>query len=441
MQSWQIRISGALIALFLAGCATPVSTNIKPTAANVAKFNDLSELNVVAKLEKNVNEARDADMPFLAPNYFREAAQVLSECQSALGNKPKEVLVNNAAKGDAILEKGRAVMDIVKYRFAKELEYRAQLQEHDAPKLLPKEYEKVTGDLSGLIQKVEREQPDNIDKDKEALLKSMLDLVIKSVQAGALHESELINADSKAKNADKQAPVAYAEAFRVYQESKSQIAAAHHDKELVQRLGAEATFAAHHAQQVNERVAQLQAQLKVSAAGSTAAGGVMVGGAMAGGSSGAQVSAQLDGKTSGSGTERISLEKVVLQEEDRLHSISSALGMRDLRDLSLEKQVEEIKRAAAEAAQQPNGAVAAKDFEARLEAANNGIQQGVAELSKKDKQLAEKDQKLESQAAQLAEKDAQIKTLTDKVTKLETTAKPAKKPKVSKPKVSKPVTK
>ncbi len=438
MHSWQIRTSGILIALFLAGCATPVSTNIKPSAAHVAKYNDLSDLNVVATLEKSVNEAKAANMPFLAPDYFKEASQILSECQGALGNKPKEVLVSNAAKGEAVLEKGRAMMAIVQYRFSKELEYKAQLEEHNAPKLLPKEYEKVIGDFSGLIGKVEREQPDNIDKDKEALLKSMLDLVIMAVQEGALRDSEQINTESKKLNAEKQAPVTYAEALRVYQDSKAKIAAAHHDKELVQRMGAAALFAARHAQQVNERVAALQAQLKISAAGGTV-GGVMVGGAMAGGGGAVQVGTQVDGKPSG--PERITLEKLVLQEEDRLLGISNALGLKDLRDLSLDKQVDEIKRAATDIIRQSKNAdIAAirQDYEARLEAANDGIQQGVTELADKDKQLAEKEQQLEAQATQLAGKDAQIKALTARVAKLEAGAKTAAQPKAAKSKKAKP---
>ncbi|OIR08958.1 hypothetical protein GALL_89530 [mine drainage metagenome] len=409
----QIRILCVLCALVLAGCTTPVSTNIKPSAEHVAKYSDMSDLNVVATLEKNVNDARKANMPFLAPSYFREASQVLSESQSALGNKSRDVLVSNAAKADAILEKGRGIMAIVQYRFAKELEYKAQLDEHDAPRLLPREYDKVIGDLSGLIGKVEREQPENIDREKAALLQSMLDLVIKTIQEGALHESELINADNKMKNADRQAPVTYAQALRVYQDAKSQIAAAHHDKELVQRLGAEATFAARHAQQVNDRVALLQAQLKISAASVTSMGGAMSSG-------GVQENVQPEGKASVA--ERVTLEKIVLQEEDQLRSISSALKLKDLRDLPLDKQVEEIKRAAGDAVNQPNGAAAIQDYEERLKAANNGIQQGVAELEQKDRQLAEKDDLLSRKDKQLAdkdkqltEKDSQIKTLKKKL--------------------------
>ena len=406
MKFVQLRILFVMCSLFLAGCAIPVSTNIKPSPAHVAKYNELSDLNVVAALEKNVNDARSANMPFLAPNYFREASQVLSESQSALGNKPRDVLVSNAARGDAILEKGRAIMGIVQYRFAKELEYKAQLEGYNAPKLLPEEYEKVIRDLSGLIGKVERELPDNIDKEKETLLRSMSDLVIKSVQVGVLHESELINEESRNNNAENQVPLTYSAAMRVYQESKSRIAAAYRDQALVQRMGAEATFAARHAQQVNERVTMLQAQLKVSAGSGASAGVVMSGGRV-------QESTQPEGKPSG--TERVSLERIVLQEEDRLRSISIALGLRDLRDLPLEKQVEEIRRAAKNAANQPNSEAIRHDLEARLESVNKGLQQGVEELARKDRQMAEKDSQLAVKNKQLAEKDRQLKTMKEKL--------------------------
>ncbi len=413
-----------VFAALLAGCATPVSTNVQPSAAHVAKYNELSDINVVATLEKNVNDARAADMPFLAPHYFKEATQVLSECQSQLGNKPHEVLVKNAARGEAILEKGRAVMSIVKYRFAQELEIKVRLDALGTPKLLPKDYDKVIGNLSRLIEGVEREQPDNIDKEKDALLKAMQDLEVRAVQEGALHEADTINAASKKNNAEKQAPLTYAEALRTYQEAKKQIAAAPHDDKLVQRQGAQALFAARHASEVNERVATLQAQLNLTSSGGT---GLSVAGAAGGGGSAVGVS------VGGGATraEKLSLEKIVLQEEDRLLAISTALGLRDLRDLPLDKQVEEIRRAAAEQARQGKTAAAAPDYEARLKAANDAAQQATAQLAAKDKQLKD-------QAAQLADKDAQIGALNDKIKKLEEAAKkPAAKAK-PKAKAAKP---
>jgi hypothetical protein len=410
MISTKIHICVALFAVILVGCVTPVTNNIQVSAGQVAKYNDLSALDVVATLEKNVNEAKNANMELLAPSYFRLASQVLSECQSALGNKPKEVLVNYAAKGDAVLEKGRAMMAIVQYRFSKELMLNGQMEEHHTSKLLPREYEKVMSELSRLIGKVEHEQQENIDKEKDALLKQMLDLVVRSIQEGALRESEVLNADTQKKNAEAQSPVTFAEAIRIYQDAKTQIAASQHDQKLVDRLSAEALFAAHHAQMVNDRVALLQTQLGI----------------------------QSNGRSPSTGN--AALEKIILQEEDRLRIISTALGLNDLRDQSIDKQVEEIRRATGEVAHQPKNdanTVTAQDLESCLKAFNDSVQHELAEQADEDKQRVLKAQQLEAQAALLADKDAQIKTLKDKVDQLESVAKPSAKLKVVKPKAAK----
>lgn len=336
-------------------------------------------------------------MPFLAPYYYREAFQILSESQRALGNKPRDVLANNAAKGDAVLEKGRAVMAIVQYRYARELELKARLDRLNTAGLLPKEYEKVVGDLSGLIEQVEREQPENIDRDKEALIKAMQELEVKAILEGALHESEMINADSKEKNAEKQAPATFAEALHAYLEAKNQIAAAPHDEELVQRSGAQALFAARHARQVNARVALLQTHFKCAAGSSTPSAGAT------GGLLGTQSKAQANGKPPG--IEKGPVERIVLQEEDRLLGISIAMGHKDLRDQPLEKQVEEIRRVAGELARGAKGGVDAgytQDLEARLKTANDATRQAMAQIEVKDRQLAEKDAQIETLSARIA---------------------------------------
>jgi hypothetical protein len=414
MRPNQIRLSTLMLTLLLAACATPVSTTVKPTEANLAKYNDLSALDVVTALEKNVNDAKQAGMLFLAPHYFREASQVLSESQSGLSNKPKEQLAQQAAKGDAILDKGRSVMSIVQYRFTKELELKSQLDKLNAAKLLPKEYEKVMGDFSGLIEKVEREQSDNIDKSKEALLKSLQELEVKAVQEGALRTSEVINNESKAKNAEKQIPATYAEALRIFLDAKTQIAAAPHDNELVVRLGTQALFAARHAQQLNDRVTELQAQFKGTTSASPAVA-VGVGGV----ASVAHISTQVGGTPD---VEKGVVEKIVLQEEDRVLSISTALGQKDLRDLTLDKQVQELKRAAADVVVQAKneaGVNIAKNLEAKLQAANDATKKAMTELAGKDQQLA-------TQATQLAEKDAEITRLNAQIDELKSAKKAPK---------------
>lgn len=411
MNLCKFYISNILIALFLAGCVMPVSTNIKPTTENVAKYKGLSALEVVAALEKNVNMAEKTGMPFLAPNYFREARQVLSESKSALtGGMTREVAVNNAAKGDAILEKGRSIMEIVKYRFSKELEFKDQLNEEKAPKLLPKEYATVIEELSRLITRVEREQPGNIDKDKLDLLRSMSALVIKTVQVGALRESETINEESRKNNAEKQAPLTYAEALRVYRNSMSKIAAGYRDKVLVRRLGEAALFTAHHAKYVNERVALLQTQLKISVSSRAMK------------NSGAQAGTPADGKPPSG---EVTVEQIVLQEEDRLRAISTALRLPDMRDQPLEKQVEAIKRASAEATLQAYGARSDKAGKGNgrglgnLEKKTRLLEEKEKQLAEKDRLIAEKDKQLAAKNKELARRNAQIKALKNKLRTME----------------------
>lgn len=406
MRLYTAQLSTLMLALLLVGCAAPVSSNIKPSETNIAKYNELSALDVVTALEKNVEDAKAADMPFLAPHYYREAAQLLSESQAGLSNKPKDQLVQQAARGDAILDKGRSIMSIVAYRFVKELELKTKLEKLNTSKLLPKEYEKLLGEFSGLIEKVEREKPDNIDKDKEALIRNLQDLEIKAVQEGALRESETINAESKTKNAEKQIPATYAEAIRAFQDAKTQIAAAPHDSELVVRLGTQALFSAHHAQQLNDRVVDLQAQLKGGNAPALAVGGI----------AGARINAQIGGTPA---VEKGTIEKIVLLEEERLLGISTALGQTDLRDLSLEKQVKELQRAAADSAVKAKneaGIAAMRDLDARLNSANEETQKALAQLAEKDKQITD-------QTAQIAEKEAQIVKLNEQITELENNGK------------------
>lgn len=416
MRADRFHLTSVVLVALLAACAAPGNNTVQPSAASLAKYSELSALDIVTAQEKSVSDAKADGMPFMSPRHFRDASLVLSESQNALSNKPKEQLAQLAAKSDAILDKGRAIMSIVQYRFAQELELKTRLDKLDTEKNLPKEYERVMADFSALIDKIEREQADNIDKKKDELTKDLQSLEVRAVQESALRVSETINADSKNKNAEKQIPATYAEALRVLQDAKTQIAAAHHDDELVKRLGTQALFAARHAQQINDRVSELQAQFKGTASASpSVALGVGAGAALA-----TRVNAQVGGNVPV--IEKASVEKIALQEEERLRTISSSLGQKDLRDLPLDKQVQEIKRAATDITVQAKneaGIATIKDLEARLQAANDATAKAMTQLADKDKQLSD-------QNLQLADKDAQITKLNEHIANLENAARKGK---------------
>ena len=384
-----VFIFGGLLSLLLAGCAANVGKSIKVSNEQLAKYDTLSATDAIAALEKRVNEAKSVNMPFLAPDYFREASEILSDAQKSSAKKSKNDLISDIAKADAILDKGQTMMAIVQNRLANELELKNQLDKDNAAKIYPKEYEKSVSELSSLIEKVELEKADKIDKDKIELLKTMQALEIKTVQYTALHESEVINENTQSKDGEKQAPATLAEALRVYQDAKNRIAQAPHDEASVKRAGDEALFAARHARYVSERVLVLQNKFKES------------------------------------------VEPIVLEEEKRLLDISTALGHKDPRDQPIEKQAEEIAQAAGEIVQgqqmskQTVGVAndQSKVMEKRLKEANDAMQQANAQLAEKD--------------AQLSGKDAQLKILNDQIAQLEEQNKSLVEAKAAKAKTSK----
>lgn len=366
-----VFIFGGLLSLLLAGCAANVGKTIKVSDEQLAKYGTLSAADAIAALEKRINEAKNANMPFLAPDYFRGASEILSDAQKSSDKKPKDELISHIAKADAILDKGQTIMAIVQSRLVNELALKNQLDKDNVAKVYPKEYEKSVSELSSLIKKVELEKADNLDKDKIELIKIMQALDVKTIQYTALHESEVINEDTKSKDGEKQAPATLAEALRVYLDAGNRIVQAPHDEALVQRAGADALFAARHARYVSERVLALQNKFKES------------------------------------------VEPIVLEEEKRLLDISTALGHKDPRDQPIEKQAEEIAQVAGEIVQgqqkskQSIGAVndQSKVMERRLKEANDAMQQANAQLAEKD--------------AQISGKDAQLKILNDQIAQLE----------------------
>ncbi|MBI5428864.1 MAG: hypothetical protein HY938_00200 [Nitrosomonadales bacterium] len=307
-----IYIFGLLFGMLLAGCGANVGKAIRVSDEQLAKYDTLSAEDAIAALAKRIEEARSANMPFLAPNYFKEASEILDYAHKQSAKKSRETLIGDIAKADALLDKGQAVMATVQIRFAAELEQKNLLDKHNGSRIYPKEYEKTISQLSDLIEKIELNAADDIEKDRFKLLKNMQDLVVKTVQYNTLHESDVINEDTQKKDGKKLAPATLAEALRVYQDAMSRIAGAPLDEASVKRAGDDAMFAALHARHVSERVLFLQDQFKKS------------------------------------------VEQIVLDEEKLLLDISAGLGHKDPRDLPLEKQAEELARFAREIVPQTN---------------------------------------------------------------------------------------
>lgn len=358
-------VCGMLVAL-LAGCSANVGKMVKVSDQQRAKYDSLSVTDAIAALAERVKLAKQAKMPLYAPNYYLEATEVLSEAQKSATKKPKMELISDVSKGDAILDKGEAMMEIVQTRFAKEIELKGLLDKFNAAGIYPKEYEKVVSELSSLIEKVELEKADKIDKDKEDLIKAMQALDIKTVQYTTLHASEVINLDTKTKGGEKLAPATFALALEAYKNAENRIAQVPHDEDAVQSVGEEAMFAARHARNVNEQVLMYQNQFKIS------------------------------------------VEAIVLQQETHLLEIAQGLAHKDLRDQPLDKQAAALATAASQLVQ-------AKEAQAKAEMKPDAAKEKIHELEKKlselESKLSETTENLGQVNALLAARDAQIKML------------------------------
>ncbi|MBI3903946.1 MAG: hypothetical protein HY306_13555 [Nitrosomonadales bacterium] len=375
----RVLLFGGLLGLLVAGCATTVDKTVTASTDTLDSYRALPPRDAIVMFERHIVGARKAGMPLLAPDYFLEASDIALNSRKSLQDESKEDLIGDLARGDALLEKGQAIMSVVKDRFAAELAIKHWLDTFSADNSYPDEYHDCIDEFLILIKKVELGKADTISKDKEEeLIRHLKALDIKSVQYAILHESDLIIQDTLKKNGEKQVPITLAAATLAYQETERLIAQTPHNSELTQASGNKALFAARHAYYVNEQVIALQNQLKTSA------------------------------------------EDIVLEEEERLSNIANTLGQRDLRDQPIKFQAIEITRLAGEFKKSREGLQKSEqslgshiqDLEKRLEQTDAQLTETKALLSEATSQLTEKTAQLAEQATNLAEKDAQLSAKT-----------------------------
>lgn len=321
--------------LLLSACSTNVGKSIKISDAQLAQYDAMSKPKALALLEGSIGAARSANMPFLAPHYFNEANELFIALQTSPETTAKNVWVADIAKAHTLLDKGESVGAQVRERFPRELELKGLLDQFNASRSYPDDYKEVMAKLSDLIEIVELGKTNNIDRDKNELIKNMQVLDIKAVQYSALHESDLTNQATQHKLDPKLAPIVFSEALRIYADASKRIAAAPHNAEPVRRAGDEALFAARRAWFIAERIIALQ---------------------------------------------KLSLEGIALEEEKYFSDLTAAIGQKDLRDQALFKQ-EEIIAGTAKAAIQDKIQLSAssqstmQNLEKRLKESDAALQQ------------------------------------------------------------------
>lgn len=346
-----------LLALLLTGCAADIGKSIKVSDAQLAQYESIPKMKAIASLEERIGKARSANMPFLAPHYFREANELFTTVQTTPETAPKNVWIADISKAHTLLDKGESISLQVRERFPRELELKGLLDQFNASASYPNEYTEIIEKFSSLIEKVELRKSDNIDKDKNELIKNMQVLDTKAVQYSALHESYLVNQATQHKLDPKLAPIVLENALRIYADATKRIAVTPHNVEAVKHAGEEALFAAHRAWFITDRIIALQ---------------------------------------------KLSLEDIALEEEKYFSEMAAATGQKDLRDQALFKQEQTINSVAKAAIQD----------QSRLGTAQNATQNLEKRLKESDALMQQCNALVTSLTSQVAEKDAQLKALS-----------------------------
>jgi hypothetical protein len=134
--AWPFFLGGLLV-LLLTGCSTRLGDNIKIPMGELALYESTPKAKSIAHLQENIKVAKKDNMPFLAPHYFREASDILNTAQQS---SPDKVSTDQLAKADALLDRGEAIIEIVKKTFAKELELKKRLDNLKANEIYPRQY-------------------------------------------------------------------------------------------------------------------------------------------------------------------------------------------------------------------------------------------------------------------------------------------------------------
>ena len=303
------RTSILLLVLLLSACAGIQVENPlhSPRAEDVAHFNSMPPMDAVKEVENALAQAKKDEFDYFAPDHFRMAHSAVSEARDfMLRNAPREHVAGKVAVADAVLKNGQLVIRNIKSILKDELVQKEKLESMNASRQYGQEFDNLVDRLGQIIRQIENGKIAEASKQRPALRNDLDNLEMRAVVYNSLHEPREMMRRVKNGGGETQTPFTYADASEVLMRAEQFIQNNYKDKQAVDKIAAEALFAARRALYLTEEVAALSHKVSRS------------------------------------------LEQLVLDEEYRLFRIARSLPVKDIRDNPLEVQSEIIARAAAD---------------------------------------------------------------------------------------------
>jgi len=295
------------LASFVGSSCATIENNkaVNAEIKDVSQFNHVTTAAAVNQIENTLNQAKQEDLPFLAPQHFSMADNALKEAKQLLAeNASREKIVQKVAVAEAVIRSGKKVKQNIETILGDALALKQNLETYNAPKTYGREYDTLVSRLEAIIQQIENGKPENTAEGHTALVKDLRELEVRSIIQAVLGEAKETLKRVKYRNGETLAPFTYQDAKNVVEKAEVFIYTNPYDTTAIERVKQEALFATKRALYITEEVAALSHKVNVS------------------------------------------LEQVILDEEYRLFRIARILSTADFRNNSLEVQSEMLANAA-----------------------------------------------------------------------------------------------
>jgi len=290
------------------GCATIESNktvDVQSEGEDVSQFDHVTTIAAVEQIENTLNQAKQEDLPFLAPQHFSMADNALKQAKQLLAeNASRDQIVQKVAVAEAVIRSGKKVKQSMETILGDALTLKQNLETYNAPKTYGREYDTLVSRLETIIKQIENGKPESTAEGHTALVKDLRELEVRSIIQAVLGEPKETLKRVEYRNGEELAPFTYQDAKKVVEKAEAFIYANPHDTNAIERIEQEALFATKRALYIAEEVAALSHKVNVS------------------------------------------LEQVVLDEEYRLFRVGRILSDADFRNNPLEIQSEMLASAA-----------------------------------------------------------------------------------------------
>ncbi len=263
-----------------------------------SRFAKLPPAAVIADAEAQIKAAYIAQLDFYSPQYLKRAEEALKAAKKeARSQKPGQrgELVYILAL-EAALARAAETKSAVLAQMSDVFKLREALDRVDAGHYKKRTYDKLMSRIQELISHIEAQRSDKFAAKLPVLIEDMTEFETHTIVHNALYPAALALEEAEDVDADDYAPRSFAKAELTYERAEKRIRANPHDASTVTRLGNEALVEARHAFYVSRAVAALQE------------------------------------------VKRDKLERIVLDEEQRLGQIATVLSINPIYDRSLPDQ-------------------------------------------------------------------------------------------------------